>query len=318
MKFLLQYPNVIGFGTGFKYVGGEKTDQICVSVLVSKKLPGVALRPEDIIPSRIGLSGMRVTDVVEVGVIRALKERTDRWRPAPPGVSIGHYAITAGTFGCVVRKDGERFILSNNHVLANQNNAQIGDEIYQPGAYDGGTELIARLEDFVPIEFGGGVIPPCPFANGVANAANWMAQAVGSSVRLRPYRDAQQADNLVDAAIARPLSDNLIVDEILEIGEPTGSAEVSLGESVKKSGRTTGLTEGTVAVIDATVQVQYSGAIATFEEQIITTNMSEPGDSGSVLVNQSHEAVGLLFAGSDQSTIHSPFYHVMDLLGVTV
>ena len=316
MNYLLEYPNVVGFGTGFKQIGGKKTDQLCLSVLVSKKLPEVALHPEDIIPSRI--SGVRVTDVVEVGVIRALKERTDRWRPAPPGVSIGHYAITAGTFGCVVRKNGERFILSNNHVLANQNNAQIGDEIYQPGSYDGGTELIARLEDFVPIEFGGGVIPPCPFANDVADVANFMAWLVGSNVRLKPYREAQQTANLVDAAIARPLSDNMIVDNILEIGAPTGASSVSLGESVKKSGRTTGLTDGSVTTVNATVQVGYSGATATFEEQIITTNMSDPGDSGSLLVNQSHEAVGLLFAGSDQVTIHSPFYHVMDLLGVTV
>jgi len=313
MKALLQYPNVVGFGTGYKYTGGEKTDILCTTVLVSKKVPEVALKPEDLVPFIV--EG-RLTDVVEVGIIQAHKERTDTWRPIPPGVSIGHFAITAGTFGCVVRKDGQRFILSNNHVLANQNDASIGDAIYQPGTYDGGHETVASLMEFVPIEFDGSSI--CPLANGVADFANLLAEYAGSSHRLRAYRKTQQVRNLVDAAIALPINDGIIVDEILDIGLLTGSAGVSLGDAVKKSGRTTGLTTGTVTVLDATVKVQYSGAVATFEDQIITSAMSEPGDSGSLLVNEQNKAVGLLFAGSNQTTIHNTFSNVMALLGIDV
>ncbi len=69
------------------------------------------------------------TDVVQTGRIRALQLPTERHRPAPGGVSIGHHEITAGTFGCLVRKNGHTLILSNNHVLANSNDAQIGDPI---------------------------------------------------------------------------------------------------------------------------------------------------------------------------------------------
>jgi len=310
----LLYTNVVGFGTGYKYTKGEKTNQLCTTVLVTKKLPEVALKPYDLIPAQI--EGIQ-TDVIEVGTIRAHQARTDKWRPAPPGVSIGHYQITAGTFGCVVRKGDQRFILSNNHVLADENAARIGDPIYQPGVYDGGNEAIAHLEDFIPIDFGDGD-PTCFLAEGIADLANGFAKGLNSSHRLSAYRVVQEVENLVDAAIARPISDDLIVDEILEIGMITGSREVTLGMYVKKSGRTTGLTTGTITVVAATVRVEYSDSVVTFTDQIISSAMSEPGDSGSLLVNGDNEAVGLLFAGSDQVTIHNRIANVMSLLDVEV
>lgn len=74
-----------------------------IVVLVEKKVPVHKLKPEDIVQSE--LDGIP-TDVVEIGTVRALnaqteKARTDKWRPAPGGVSIGHYQITAGTLGTV-------------------------------------------------------------------------------------------------------------------------------------------------------------------------------------------------------------------------
>ena len=76
------------------------------------------------------------TDVIQTGPIRTLQGHTGRIRPAPGGVSIGHRDITAGTLGCLVAKNGQTFILSNNHVLANSNEADPGDPILQPGPYD--------------------------------------------------------------------------------------------------------------------------------------------------------------------------------------
>src|SRR4030067_2386517 len=98
--------------------------------LVRQKVPPAALTAETMVPREI--NGVR-TDIIQVGEIRALQSRTDRWRPAPGGVSIGHFRITAGTFGCVVRDraSGSRLILSNNHVLANSNDASPGDAILQ-------------------------------------------------------------------------------------------------------------------------------------------------------------------------------------------
>ena len=63
-------------------------------------------------------------------------------RPLRIGASIGHFKITAGTLGGFVRSrdDSTMLILSNNHVLANENKAKKGDAIIQPGPFDGGQD----------------------------------------------------------------------------------------------------------------------------------------------------------------------------------
>jgi hypothetical protein len=257
-----------------------------------------------------------------VGELWALQSRTDRWRPAPGGVSIGHYQVTAGTLGAAVRDraTGARLILSNNHVLANSNDAQLGDPILQPGAVDGGHEdsdMLAHLERFVPIEFT--VAPPsCGVAIGAAGLANAVAILLGSKHRLRAVQEDPQAVNRVDAAVARPISDADLTDEILDIGRIEGTLAPSLGLAVRKSGRTTGFTTGQITVLDSTVSVSYGeGRTATFEGQFVSGPMSQGGDSGSLLVaGDSLNAVGLLFAGSNQATIFNPIQDVLDLLQI--
>ena len=282
----LEYPNVVGFGRGKRSSSGKNMGEDATVVLVRDKLPEVQLSPSDILPKDV--------DVVQVVEIRA-QNGTDIHRPAPGGVSIGHFAITAGTLGCrVFDPTMRRMILSNNHVLANTNDAKGGDAIYQPGPHDGGVApAFARLDAFVPIDFGeSGCIP---LLNRVKNPG----------------------PNLVDAALALPVGGG-ISDDILEIGVPSGTRKAVLGLYVRKSGRTTGLTAGWVQVIDATVQVSYGSKTATFEQQIITSSMSEGGDSGSLLVDSDNVAVGLLFAGSPTITIHNDINNVLRLLRVTL
>lgn len=318
---ILDKPNVVGVGTGYKVRGRQTTDELSIMVLVRQKLPVEALAAEALVSAEI--EGVR-TDVIQVGELRALQDRKDRWRPAPGGVSIGHYLVTAGTLGAVVRDrtTQDRLILSNNHVLANSNDASPGDAILQPGTADGGTQAndtIARLERFCPIEFS--VAPPtCPTAIGLANLANAVGRVLGTAHRFQAFQVFPQAVNLADAAVARPLEDGSVKDEILEIGVVSGTTPATLGMAVRKSGRTTGLTTGTITVLDATVDVSYGlGRTARFEGQIVTSAMSQGGDSGSLLVaGDSLRAVGLLFAGSDQTTIHSPIQAVLDCLDVSI
>lgn len=214
-------------------------------------------------------------------------KRTAFIRPALPGVSIGHYQGGAGTFGAVVydKQDGKPLILSNNHVLANASltndrKAQLGDTILQPGAHDGNSRELGKLAKFAA---------------------------------LNPYPKV----NIVDCALAEPLNAKDIKPDIIEIGKVEGLADAVIGMKVKKSGRTTGLTTGEVRAVEATIKVNYGmGTTLLFENQIITTKMSEPGDSGSLVVDMNNKAVGLLFAGSDQSTIINPIDPVLDLLEV--
>ena len=311
--------NVVGMGVGYKETKGAKTDRLALVVMVKKKVSIEELKERDVIPAEI--EGV-ITDVIEVGEIVALQARTDRWRPAPGGVSIGHYKITAGTLGVLVRdvETDEVLILSNNHVMANSNDATQGDPILQPGPHDGGTiaeDTIANLVRFIPIQFESEPSPsPCTFSKAIAGITNFLARLVGSKHRLLPVV-VQQA-NQVDGALAKPVSPDVVKNEILEIGSVTGEREAELGMEVKKSGRTTGLTTGTVQLLDASVTVGYGGGRnALFTNQILTTNMSQGGDSGSLLVSgEGNNAVGLLFAGSDQVTIHSPIGFVKDALKV--
>jgi len=309
--------NVVGVGVGYKETKGVKTDRLSLVVMVRKKVAVEGLKERDVIPAEI--EGV-ITDVIEVGEIVALQARTDRWRPAPGGVSIGHYKITAGTLGVLVRdaETNEILILSNNHVMANSNDANQGDPILQPGPHDGGTtagDTIAHLERFVSIQFESEPSPsPCSFSKAAAGIVNFLAGLVGSKHRLLPVV-IQQA-NQVDGALVKPVSPDVVKSEILEIGSVMEDREAELGMEVKKSGRTTGLTTGTVQVLDASVTVGYGGGKnALFTNQILTTNMSQGGDSGSLLVDgEGNRAVGLLFAGSDQVTIHNPIGIVKDAL----
>jgi hypothetical protein len=315
---LLGKPNVVATGVGYKISEGKQTQELALVCSVETKKPKKALTAKEMIPASIQNIA---TDVFPTGVIYALQDPTGRFRPAPGGVSIGHFQITAGTLGCLVKKDGKLFILSNNHVLANSNDADIGDPILQPGPHDGGQmaqDQIARLSEFVPIEFEGGTLPSCPIGTGVASFLNGLAAALGSRTRLQTTRK-QAADNLVDCAIAEPMDSGDVKNEILQIGTMTGTAEATLGMSIKKSGRTTGLTTGTIQQIDVTSNVSYgTNKVATFVDQLMAGAMSQGGDSGSAVLDDDNRLVGLLFAGSNTTTIMNRIQNVFQALVVSL
>lgn len=304
---LLDKGNVVGLGIGHKITKEKDTGKPCLTIFVSQKLEPDLINVADIIPKTVGKFK---TDVVETGEIfagvNAMEEHPEpdieqeevgiealrgRIRPAKGGYSVGHYRITAGTIATAVFDvrpypgvPRKYYILSNNHVLANSNSASIGDPILQPGPYDGGRlprDQIARLSRYVPIRFGG--LP-----------------------------------NYVDAAIAEGQFHDLN-REIYWIGYVKGVRRVRVNDIVQKTGRTTNYTTGRVTAINATINVNYgSGRVARMMRQIVTTNMSAGGDSGSLLCDLNEYAVGLLFAGSHSVTIHNDIRYVQALLGIRI
>lgn len=329
--YLRPEKGVVLVGVGFKEVGGVRTARRAVVFGVVRKLPPQEIASEDMLPSTIFYApeGEFETDVIEVGEIKAL--RTTRQRPVKGGWSVGHRDITAGTLGAwVFRGPGTQpHILSNNHVLANENRAQIGDPIYQPGPRDGGTppeNLIARLTEYVAIRFGGGMpgkkkkaIWLWRVATGIPNA---IAKIVGCDYRSRRYLPGvvDQSRNFVDAAIAAVIDPTDADFEIDGIGRLVGVRDFVVGEQVRKSGRTTGLTQATVTLERADVSVQYDGGVVNFVDQFVINGggFSAPGDSGSVIVTPDNHLGGLLFAGSETTTIANRASHVVALLGIRV
>lgn len=128
-------------------------------------------------------------------------------------------------------------------------------------------------------------------------------------------------DNALDAALARPQSPAMFTNEILGIGPIFGTTAPTLNMTVRKSGRTTGVTQGRVTLLNATINITYDTSrgerTARFTGQVLTEAMSQGGDSGSLVVDESgRNAVGLLFAGSPVASVFTPIDVVMAALDI--
>lgn len=316
LQSVLSRSNVIACGVGYKVTDYGVTDELAIVASVVRKLPVAQLAESELVPRQ--LDGVK-TDVIETGEFQAFQTARDRWRPLiPPGVSVGHLNATAGTFGCLVRRGNETYILSNNHVLANANHCKIGDPILQPGRHDGGVpqDRVGTLADFVPLDFGSDP-SDCSFSTITEKAFNFLATIFHSQHRMMAFQETP-GSNRVDAALARLDNPAATTADIIGIGRPRGQRRANLGTQVKKSGRTTGYTEGRIIQIDVTSQVAIGPREARFEGQYMTTPMSEPGDSGAAVLDKQNYVIGLLFAGSDAATLINPIQAVLQALRIQI
>jgi CARDB protein len=289
---LMRIRGVVGTAVGLLPNG-----QAAVQVLVIDNTPRDIPPTVDNIPVQVRVTGMLV----------ALSDPTLRVRPAPVGYSVGHPAITAGTIGARVTNGASVFALSNNHVLANGNDASIGDAALQPGPYDGGTaaDQIGTLFAFSPINFSGG--------DNLIDAAI----AVSDAVNLGNSTPTDDGYGTPDGAIFNDANNDRIFDDRAAL----------LDVSVQKYGRTTKLTQGTITGVNATVDICYEVYIifclksARFVDQIIVTpgGFSAGGDSGSLIVTAvGNNPVGLLFAGSSAETIANRIDFVLNYFNVSI
>jgi hypothetical protein len=291
--------NVVGVGIGWKITEGKDTGVMAVKFFVRMKYSESEISSDHLLPKSI--DGLPV-DVEESGMFRRfaahpkpapLPNPRTKIRPAQPGCSVGFrdpadQFVMAGTFGALVKDNTGTYVLSNNHVLADEGQLKKDSPIFQPGLLDGGnpsTDQIAKLTRFVPLQSGA---------------------------------------NLVDGAIAQLVEPGIVTRNILFIGPPSGTAAAQIDMNVHKFGRTTSYTTGTVTSIDTDVTVQYETGQFTFTGQIIVVgpkghSFSAAGDSGSLILERpSNKAVGLLFAGSSSHTIANHIDEVLKELKVTL
>ncbi|NEU58617.1 S46 family peptidase [Halorussus sp. MSC15.2] len=294
---LLELENVIG-------VEYDETNDRIVA-FVTEKVPESELDSNHVIQRNVD----RDSDVEAIGEIGPLGggpvpdaqgARKNRHRPVEGGVSEANANVSAGTAGmypvevvdtsvgewAVSVSEGDRVRLSNNHVYARSNAAELGESILQPSPYDGGT-----AED-----------------------------AVGEVVGYVPLGDGASVD-----VAARSVDSDRESDEYHDLGGryPTSVRRSGLGDlkgdTVVKTGRTTGVSTGEVKATSASVRVQYGddlGAV-TLRDLVVTSDISDGGDSGSpVFLKASGELLGEVFAGSDSVSVLCKAANVESNLGV--
>jgi hypothetical protein len=297
--------NVHAVGIGKKTVDGKVTDTDCVRLFVVQKIASSAMAPRDLLPAQ--LAGIP-TDIVEAplallggsGAIAATGNCSDlrkqRQRPVIGGISVGHPDVTAGTLAyfCQSTRAGDDpsvvHVLSNNHIFANLGRGNVGDPLYQPGSIDGGTsaDIFATLERWEDLQLDG------------------------------------TTPNLIDGAIGAMAAGVSHTLEVCSIGTITGTAQATGLMGIRKHGRTSGYTEGTVTdvLIDALVGMDpYDpSALGFFQNQMrLEPTTSHPaigfqGDSGSLIVDgASQTAVGLYFA-NPQSGEYAYANHIADVM----
>jgi hypothetical protein len=214
----------------------------------------------------------------------------------------------SGTLGALVHIGSTQYILSNSHVFAgdvvsggNGRVAQIGDDVNQPGLVD----------------------------NNCSSANTNIVADVSSLSTLYPPGSTPNVDCAIAQVRAGMVSTSGAILEVGTISANTVAAFV--GQAVKKSGRTTGLTRSTISALNATVSVGYETECAgtsftkTFTGQIIVSNRQRrflnSGDSGSLMVEDvstNPRAVGLLYAGSSTTAVANPINDVLSHLGAAM
>jgi hypothetical protein len=286
-------PSIVGAAFGSRVAHNEKTDHPAMVVYVMKKVPEAFLPPSRLLPRRMYVGGDCVeVDVVETGPIYP-HAFTSLERPAPSGISIGPpiigTTISAGTFGALVTDltDGSLCILSNNHVLANENLGNPGDPILQPGSFDGGTnpaDLIATLKRFQVINASGNIVD-CAIAQVQNPTASFVIDQVQGNLMQTPNPKQPAVGLLFSGGCNRTFMnpiDNVLTALNVQFLAGPSTVAADLGMNVQKVGRTTQYTTSTIVEVDASITIQYNFGPGAFVNQIATYSASNNGDSGSV------------------------------------
>jgi endonuclease G, mitochondrial len=248
----LDDPNINSVGVGYKETDGERTDELVLQFTVGQKFAPEALAtaPTREIPETIERNGITFgTDVIERDfaphqVVTFLAvERRRRVDPMVPGVSIANVDVTAGTLGCFVRENGTGKLRALSNWHVLDGGGDVGDPIAQPGPLDD-----PRASD------------------------NLCGRLVRSFLGF-------EGDCAIASVFNRGADDTILgLDTAVRaVGDP------ALGDTVVKSGRTTGVTYGVVTRVHTITNLNYGPAgvkrISGFE---IGPDPQRPADNGEI------------------------------------
>ena len=288
---LLELPGVHGVGVGGKTTRGEPTGEISITVFVERKLPLSEIPAEQRIPEEI--DGVR-TDVVEQPVETIIQgipgipvgtEDVDaeEYRPLRGGIQIGRRGGPGrGTLGCICTVTGapNRVIALTCHHVAFRRCAETAssEEVGQPIGRSSSTEschdIFGRLVD-------------------------------------------AQCDTDVDVALVQLQGGMQWLAQIEGDGVVAGTRAVTVADTnpprlqVKKRGKTSGLTGGTVIGVgvvgttnheDGSVHRSYTNGIRIRANPDPANpgarDFGLQGDSGAVVRDLAGNVVGILFSSA--------------------
>ncbi|HTQ97569.1 MAG TPA: hypothetical protein VMH89_12240 [Candidatus Acidoferrum sp.] len=276
--------------------------------------PGAVPSPASVTVTAVSQANTAVSQSAAVLVVSANQNQGAQSIPVKLGTSGGNandlsvqgnlIYCCGGTLGSLVQRNGTYFILSNNHVLARSDAASIGDAITQPDLIDAncstvGTTTVGNLTQYVNLEAG------------TSNADAAIAQIVSGTV--------DTSGSILSLGSSAP-------NGVPDAGPPHAGNGIaaSVGETVAKSGRSSGLTCSSIDATTITASVSYqkgcsTGAMftATYTGQISVQGgaFSAEGDSGSLIVDQkTADPVALLYGGSDTDTVGNPVADVLNAL----
>ncbi len=225
-----------------------------------------------------------------------------------------------GTLGALVQdQQGNQYILSNNHVLAESDQGHVGDTIDQPGLIDGAC---------TPLNRPGSVVNPMatlrylvPLASRQTNVDAALALAAPGAVN----------PSGAILGLGTPSTDGQLSAAPPMAGAGEKLTAANLGMQVAKSGRTTGLTCSNIDAVALTVKIDYykdcaetqpyTTKIYTNQIGIGGSHFTDSGDSGALVLDAANsQAIGLYFAGGTDGDGHglslaNPIGDVLNELG---
>jgi hypothetical protein len=323
-----------GVSIGPRVRKGKTGKQVCVVVKVKQKVRDKSRIADSVrldkLKSEIGadidvveVAQPAVSSAVDWGTIILPGGNTDQQLDPPScGCSVGPQGSgLTGTCGAVVfAGDGDKHILSNNHVLAGLVGTIQPDGISN-GLPDGHPiQHVGRADD------SGGAKPIALLASDTP------------SLRLSRFESNNMQVSLLDAALARCDPSGAVLPQLIEVGniqpDPLPSGQITPGMRVQKVGRTTGLTHGIVSndADHMTPAIGYQlnngdKVFARFNNVFAVQSagggvFSDRGDSGSIILtdpddeDEDPQAIGLLFAGNGQLTWFFPMDFVFEELNI--
>jgi len=293
---LLANPHVVGTAVGLAS-NGQAVVKIYTRSTGARGLPAVL----DGVPAEVEVTGDLVAH--------------DTWNGIGGSTGTARLVVfrrslycTVGTLGALVKDmDGTVYALSNAHVYANEGSKTYkgpvltgtdGDSILQPGRVDMETACGSETE--------------------IQKAT------IGTLWNYSPIAISRTANNVIDAAIAKLSPDANVTNTFDGVVAPSKDwVNATLNLAVQKYGRTTGLTQGKVTGVNATVIIKYDNGLARFVNQVVVTGQvgafSAGGDSGSLIMTSSgNHPVALLFAGGSSTTIGNPIGSVLGFFGLSI